>query len=215
MKTIHHQIIEYLKKHPEGIDDDMLAEALQLKYRQQANSRCRQLEKEGLIIRRKSHGKINNFWRTDARTKEAKFINKPLSSIDNSQPWFWEGNVQETVVQYLDKHGYTIISAVNTASKERGKDIEAEINGRFLWITVKGFPKGTKKTHPSTQAGHWFKGATFDLLQYRGESHEADLGMALPDFPRYHNLAKKISWIQPVLKFTYYWVSEDGSVWLE
>ncbi|MFQ5421863.1 MAG: hypothetical protein ACE5EY_16050, partial [Anaerolineae bacterium] len=131
---------------------------------------------------------------------------------ENIKPWFWEGNVQTSVVRFLEQKNYIIHSAANTASKERGKDIEAEYDGKDLWITVKGYPEGTKRTHPSTQAGHWFKQAAFDILQYRGESHEAHLGMALPDFPRYRSLAQKIKWLQPVAKFTYYWVRENGIV---
>jgi len=47
--TIRNRIIDHLKNHPEGIDDDDLAFNLGLKSRQQANTRCRQLEKEGFV----------------------------------------------------------------------------------------------------------------------------------------------------------------------
>ena len=60
--TIKEQISVYLQKHPERIDDDMLARNLNLSARQQANSQCRQLVKEGLVERRKVGGKIHNFW---------------------------------------------------------------------------------------------------------------------------------------------------------
>ena len=60
--TIRERIMAFLQKHPEGVDDDTLGRALQLKYRQQANSRCRQLEKEGLVVRQHVNGKIHNFW---------------------------------------------------------------------------------------------------------------------------------------------------------
>ncbi len=208
MVTIREKIIAYLQQHQNGIDDDALAEALQLSARQQANSRCRQLEREGLVIRRRVNGKIHNFWNEGKQPPPTPPNVKP----DNVKPWFWEGNVQTSVVRYLEQRDYVIRSAANTASKERGKDIEAEHDGEILWITVKGYPEGTKRTHPSTQAGHWFKQATFDILQYRGENGEARLGMALPDFPRYRSLAQKIKWFQPVAKFTYYWVQESGKV---
>ncbi|MBA1340608.1 MAG: hypothetical protein C5S40_00520 [ANME-2 cluster archaeon] len=107
------------------------------------------------------------------------------------------------------------MSVADTASHQRGKDIEAENNGKTVWISVKGYPKGTAKTHPSTQAGHWFKQAVFDILEYRGEDSNAELGLAIPDFPRYRNLAEKISWLQPVAEFTYYWVQETGDVLVE
>jgi len=54
--TIKERIVEYLKKHPEGVDDDLLARNLNLSARQQANIRCRQLEEEGLVERRKVGG---------------------------------------------------------------------------------------------------------------------------------------------------------------
>ena len=208
MATIREKIISYLQQHQNGIDDDTLAEVLQLSARQQANSSCRQLEKEGLVIRKRVNGKFHNFWNAGKKRSSTS----PIVKSENVRPWFWEGNVQTSIVRYLEQQNYIIHSAVNTASKERGKDIEAEYNGKDFWITVKGYPEGTKRTHPSTQAGHWFKQAAFDILQYHGENHEAHLGMALPDFPRYRSLAQKIKWLQPVAKFTYYWVQENGIV---
>jgi len=123
--------------------------------------------------------------------------------------------VQARVVAHLRTEGYTILRAADTASKEQGKDIEAQGNGDTIWITVKGYPNGTPRTRPSTQAGHWFKQAVFDILAWRGESAGARLGLALPDFPRYRKLAEKVAWLKPVARFTYIWVSEDGSVKVE
>ncbi len=60
--TIKQRIISFLQNNPEGFDDDDLARALNLKSRQQANSRCRALEIEGLVVRRRVNGKIRNFW---------------------------------------------------------------------------------------------------------------------------------------------------------
>ncbi len=209
MRTIREKIIAYLQQHQNGIDDDALAEVLQLSARQQANSHCRRLEHEGLVIRRRVNGKIHNFWNEGKQSPPA---HHPDVKPDNVKPWFWEGNVQTSVIRYLEQRNYVIHSAANTASKERGKDIEARHGKRILWITVKGYPEGTKKTHPSTQAGHWFKQAAFDILQYRGENNKVNLGLALPDFPRYRSLAQKIKWFQPVARFTYYWVQENRTV---
>ena len=44
------------------IDDDALAEALQLSSRQVANARCRELARDGLVERRRLGGKIHNTW---------------------------------------------------------------------------------------------------------------------------------------------------------
>jgi len=216
--TILDQIVSFLKKHPEGVDDDTLAEILQLKYRQQANSRCRQLEKKGLVARRRVNRKIHNFWIGNKQappTETPSTQDAPLPKTSTSEPWFWEGNVQAAMVRYLAIQGWIIRSVVDTASRQRGKDIVAERDGKPLWITAKGYPKGTIKTSPSTQAGHWFKQAIFDIIEYRGESKIAELGIALPDFPRYRSLSEKISWFQPVAKFTYYWIKESGDVVIE
>jgi hypothetical protein len=59
--TIAQRILELLQHQPQGLDDDQIAEVLSLKARQKANSRCRQLEKEGYVTRRSVNGKIRNF----------------------------------------------------------------------------------------------------------------------------------------------------------
>jgi hypothetical protein len=133
----------------------------------------------------------------------------------DAENWFWEGNVQAQVVTYLASQKFKIMSVANTASREPGKDIVAERDGKELWVSVKGFPKGTARTQPSTQAGHWFKHAVFDILQYRGESKNNALGLALPDYPRYRTLSEKIAWLKPIAKFVYFWVQENGDVVVE
>jgi gluconate kinase len=214
--TIREKIIDYLSRHPEGVDDDELAKALNLKYRQQANSRCRQLQSEGLVVRRVVQGKIHNYWVGGDQSIPQQEIKKSKMSSTSSgkdeDNWFWEGNVQSVVVQYLATQGYKIRSVADTARRQPGKDIIAEKDGKPLWVSVKGYPKGTDRTRPSTQAGHWFKDVIFDVIEYRGESDEAELAVALPDYPRYRSFAEKISWFQSAAKFVYFWVQESGDI---
>lgn len=209
--TIKQQIISFLQSHGEGIDDDELAKALNLRARQQANSRCRELEKEGLIIRRLVNGKIHNFWAGKIITETYK-TKIPSELQDKQENWFWEGNVQSQVVRYLSLQNYQIRSVANTATHERGIDIVAEKDGKSLWVTVKGYPRGTERTNPKTQAVHWFKDVIFDIIKYRAIDKNVSLSVALPDFPRYHSLVNQISWFKPVANFTYYWVRENGEV---
>lgn len=129
--------------------------------------------------------------------------------------WFWEGNVQEKVVTYLAMQNYRIISQADTASQQQGIDIVAERNGIILWVSVKGYPKGTARTNPSVQAAHWFKQVIFDMIEYREQDKEVLLAVALPDYRRHHSLAEKISWFKPVAKFSYFWVNENGDVSVE
>lgn len=60
-RTIRERVLAYLCQHPEGVDDDELARALDLNARQQANAICRKLEQQGQVLRRKVEGKIHNF----------------------------------------------------------------------------------------------------------------------------------------------------------
>ena len=131
------------------------------------------------------------------------------------RPWFWEGNVQNAVIAHLQDNGYRIVRSANTATRETGKDIEAQGSTGPLWVTVKGFPAGTPRTQPSTQASHWFKQALFDIIVWRGENSEAELVLALPDFQRYRRLAEKVHWLQAVARFAYFWVDEHGTVSVE
>jgi len=218
MSTIRERILEYLVQHPEGVDDDELARALQLKARQQANSRCRHLAAEGLVERRRISGKIHNFLIAPEKAGLFRVQPEPPQVPDvesepaEGRPWSWEGKVQDVVSEYLRREGYRIIRCADTASRQAGKDIEAESDAGPLWVTVKGYPTGTPRTRPSTQAAHWFKEALFDIVAWRGENSAAGLALALPDFPRYRSLAERVAWLQPVARFSFIWVMEDGTV---
>ncbi len=108
--------------------------------------------------------------------------------------------------------GFYIRSVADTASDQQGIDIVAEKDGKLLWVSVKGYPAGTDKTKPSFQAGHWFKQAIFDIIEYRGRDKNVLLAVALPDYLRYRSLAQKITWFKTAAKFVYFWVREDGQV---
>jgi hypothetical protein len=210
--TTKERIISYLQTHPVGVDDDELAKDLGISNRVQVNSRCRELENEGYVIRRRVGGKIHNFWASKSIDSTPTFQRESPPNIPSQELWFWEGNVQSKVVNYLASQNYQIRSVADTATRQQGIDIIAEKAGMILWVSAKGFPKGTDKTQPSTQAGHWFKQAIFDIIDYRGRDKNASLALAFPDFPRYHSLAQKISWFKPVADFKYFWVRENGEV---
>ncbi len=210
MATIRDPALDYLRAHPGGADDDELTRPLDLRNRAQANQRCHQLVADSLVIRRRVGGKFRNH---ATGTQPAKApVPRPVAA-QPSQPhgaWHWEGNVQSRAAAYLQAQGYAIIRRAGTASHEQGKDLVAEKDGRELWVTAKGFPVGTDRTRPSTQAGHWFKDAFFEIVEWRGEDAQAELAMALPDFPRYRRLAERVRWLQRVARFSYLWVRRTG-----
>ena len=236
--TIRDRIVQYLRQHPEGADDDELAARLGLAQRQQANQRCRALAAEGLIRRQRVGGKIRNFPLDAGESRggappsggglgvSPSSPNFPgraggNSDVDERQsatgtagprPWFWEGNVQSAVATHLRKLGFRIERTADTATHEPGKDIVASRSRRSLWVTVKGYPTGTARTRASTQARHWFKDASFDIVAWRKESETSDVAIALPDFPTYRRLAERLEWLHRVAGFAILWMREDGSV---
>jgi hypothetical protein len=138
---------------------------------------------------------------------------KPPDKVDaTEQPraWNWEGNIQSVIIQYLCENGYKIIRVSSTENREQGKDIEAKTPvGKILWISVKGFPEKSV----NTQARHWFSQALFDMILYKGENRNAQLGIGLPDeVPTYLNLASRIAWFKEACGFDFFWVSQDGKV---
>lgn len=101
---------------------------------------------------------------------------------------------------------------LTTAARQQGIDIIAEKKGKKLWVSVKGYPNPTPRTNPSVQAGHWFKQAIFDMIDYRERDKNIMLALALPDFPRYRKMAAKITWFQTAAKYSYFRVDETGKV---
>lgn len=208
--TIQDRILEYLRAHPEGVDDDSLAVALRLAQRQQANQRCRRLEQFGLVVRRRVDGKLHNF--ACSEPPVTLTLLTPARTTE-SRSWFWEGKVQARVVEYLTQLGYKIAFTADTASKQRGKDIIANSpSGKTLWVSAKGYPAGTVKTSPRTQARHWFSHAVFDLVIWHSENASAELALAFPNQVTYRNLAVRVRWLLEYLAASIYWVDETGEV---
>lgn len=208
--TIQDRIVAYLAQHPEGVDDDALAAALAVPQRQQVNQRCRRMEQFGIVTRRRENGKIRNFLNSGATLLQSP---SNQDSARAERPWFWEGNVQADVVLYLERLGYRISFVANTAIKQQGKDIIAFApSGQTLWVSAKGYPAGTVKTNPRTQARHWFSHALFDLILWHGQDISVGLALALPDQATYRNLAARASWFLRDLNACIFWVSENGIV---
>ena len=77
-------------------------------------------------------------------------------------------------------------------------------------MTVKGYPEATQRTHPATQARHWFTAALYDLVAWRGEDPKVSITLALPDFPTYRNLTRRIAWLLPEIDVSVLWVGDRG-----
>ncbi len=86
------RIIALLKLSSEGLDDDQIANRLGFAQRQQANSRCLELAREGLVARRRVSGKIRNLWigAQDDGIATAVTISTTVSPR-SEKAWCWEG----------------------------------------------------------------------------------------------------------------------------
>lgn len=141
---------------------------------------------------------------------------------DPAAPWYWEGNVQASVARFLVVAGWTIESAADTASRQRGIDLVATKGGRRLAVEVKGYP-GTvyargeragqpKPTAPTTQARHWFAQALLTAVLVGGAEERAEVAIAFPDMPRFRDLIARSEWALRRLGVRVILVNEGGDV---
>lgn len=136
--------------------------------------------------------------------------------------WFWEGNVQETLVKHLGMEGWTIISQADAGQRERGFDVVADRAGRRLIVEVKGYPSKNyrdprrsaeiKPTNPTLQAKHWFSDALLKAIRTRVAHTDADVAMCFPIAPRYASLLSETRPMLEAMKITVFMVSELGEV---
>ena len=121
---------------------------------------------------------------------------------------------RQAIVGHLSASGWRLTQVVDAASTAQGVDVFAQKDGQELWVTVKGYPKGTAATHASTQGRrHWFAQALLDVVRYRTQRPDVAIGVGLPDgFTVYLDLAPSVAWLHESAPFVFYWVSEDGSV---
>lgn len=152
--------------------------------------------------------------RTSGRAPE------PPRAVDDT--WHTEASVQAAVVTWLVNQGWQILSVANTATREHGIDIVASRGSETIGVEVKGFPSRTyadparagetKRTQPSTQAGHWFGQAVLAAMRLRGRQPEVASVIALPRFPRYEALYRETQGSLGAAGITVWWVTEAGAV---
>lgn len=201
--------------------DDCLSSSSAIKPRQAVNQRCREMESLGQLTRQRDQCpqcktfKIVNRLKSESVNQTPSKKRSGNQSAQNSdslildKPWYWEGNVQDRIVEHLKAEGWKILSSADTSSKEAGKDIIAARNNEELWVSVKGYPERS----PNIQARHWFSHALFDMAIYKDENPDVRLAIGLPaGFVTYKNLVPRVSWLRRNLPFEVVLVAEDGEV---
>ena len=135
--------------------------------------------------------------------------------------WFWEGNVQKNIAEYLQEQGFDV-KATDTISKSTGVDIVAKKAEKNILIEVKGWPSdkymdGPKKgqpkpTHPTLQAKHWLSEAFLTVIRRKSKFPGYTLAIGLPKFRRYTDLLNEISWAIETLGIKIFLVDSTGKV---
>ena len=150
---------------------------------------------------------------------QATLVTEPLAS---GSDWHAEARVQAMAVDYLVRDGWQILPVADTARRERGIDIVAAREADTLAIEVKGFPgRGyadprrrdeKKRANPSGQATGWYGRAVLTAMLTRSRRPQDRSIIALPDFPRYHDLFRETAGSLEKCGIEVWWVNKDGGV---
>ncbi|TDQ05839.1 hypothetical protein EV186_1011817 [Labedaea rhizosphaerae] len=211
-------MLRLLADHPEGLTDADLAR-LTGALHPAINQVCRQLAAEQLIHRDDAFRPIVN---RSTGALPSLVAAAPRSDSGYQDEWFWEGKVVGLVVQHLGRLGAYVRSVADTATKARGTDIVATLDGRTLHIEVKGWPSTVyadparahekKRTNPTVQAKHWMAEAVFSALRLRAKHGDDRVVAAFPSFPRYESLAAEVGPVLARAGIELWLVAESGEV---
>ncbi len=143
------------------------------------------------------------------------------------QEWFWEGNVQARVLDYMQQEeGFTILSPGESLAAEQGVEIVAERAAGdqvvHRLVSVRGWPstmytRGAlagqpRTTRPEVIARNWIAQVVLDLALGRGADPDADLSLALPARASYIRYLQRLRWFLGAGRVLVYLVSQEGRV---
>jgi hypothetical protein len=146
-----------------------------------------------------------------------------------SQDWFWEGNVQERVLDYMQaEEGFTILSPGMPSAREHGIDIVAErtVNSVRVHrlVNIWGWPASEQSealsrppfndyaARPEAIARDWMAQAIFDIALNRGSDPDLELSLGLPTMAGYIRYLQRLRWFLASARISVYLVSQDGRV---
>lgn len=142
--------------------------------------------------------------------------------MSETREWFWEGNIQDAFINHLRANNWDNIKVSNTATKERGTDIQATKLGITLLMEVKGYPSTnysdprrsheTKKTSPTLQATHWYSHAILKCMRLKTENPEAQVAIGIPSFKRYRDLYDETKSSLEKIDIQVWSIDENGTV---
>ena len=141
--------------------------------------------------------------------------------------WFWEGNIQERVIEYMKaEEGFTILSPGHPVPTEQGLEVVAEratdgVTTHRL-VVVRGWPsplytRGSlvgqpRNSRPEVIARGWIAQAALDIALGRGADPDLDLALAIPAMASYVRYLQRLRWFMASARASVYMVSQEGHV---
>ncbi len=215
MATNRERILDYLAAHREGADDDRLARDLDITQRQQVNTLCNALAREGIIVRQRdiAGSKIINRLNHNNVTAPSPpspplvaVIGPALELRDDAAVLQFaypddiaisEDTVTRAVKGVLEAEGWSVNVKLG---HEHGIDIEARRGDQRMMLESKG--EGSR----SAMRVNYFLGALGELLQ-RMDTPDARYGLALPAHRQLVRLVLKLPhWVRLRLQLCFYLV---------
>jgi hypothetical protein len=140
----------------------------------------------------------------------------------SSEQWYTEANVQQALVTALVEQDWRILSVKNTASREAGVDVTADLDGQKLGAEVKGYPTvgyadpkragEKKKAKPQGQAGNWYARAILAAMKLRSAEPEWLSLIVLPMIPRYLDLYAQTKGSLDGAQIEVWWIERSGEL---
>ena len=177
------QILEYLSAHP-GATDTEMEKAFQVVH-QQVNYACRMLERDGLIIRRKTDRYIGNYLADNVPIVPASPTAVSAPSLKENRTAgepLEEEAIKRILTDKLTAEGWTVSTAWSHAP---GVDIDARRGSDRWMIEIKG-----PGSRPQMRV-NYFLSMLGEILQ-RMDDPNARYSIALPDLPQYRRLWERL-----------------------
>lgn len=141
--------------------------------------------------------------------------------------WFWEGNVQERVIEYMKgEEGFTVLSPGHPAPSEQGLEVVAQRSNEGIstnrLVVVRGWPsplytRGSlvgqpRNSRPEVIARGWIAQAVLDIALGRGGDPDLELALAIPAMASYVRYLQRLRWFMAASRASVYMVSQEGNV---
>lgn len=135
--------------------------------------------------------------------------------------WDWEGNLVDSLADWLKELGWQEVSRASAALREHGVDLVMERDGRTRIIEVKGWPsskhtsgpkKGRLKRWRPTMGRNYVGDLVLSAMILRSSRPDDEVAISVPERETFLNLLERIRPSLELLGIGAYVISENGEV---